>query len=307
MSDSRDHARLSRWWSEVFAVRDTGSDIFTAPPTESAFERLYGGQVASQCMLAAAATVDDEAVPHSLHTSFLQAGHNTLGVTYRVDRIRETRSMSTRLVTAEQSGRTLAVSVVSFHRISARAERAVEHEWPPSAAVPPQPVPSPETLLSREESLVRRYGKDSCGEAGDIWPVELRYIDRTPWNDEISEPRNRLWLKSIEVPAVPGAHPAALAFATDLPMFEPVFFPTGVPWREVMGSKYVLGSSLDHTIWFHRRVRLDDWLLLELFAPIAHASRAFIRGELRVPSGQLVASVAQEVVFMNPRRTGGPA
>jgi acyl-CoA thioesterase-2 len=72
-----------------------------------------------------------------------------------------------------------------------------------------------------------------------------------------------------------------------------------------MAGKIVLGSSLDHTIWFHRPARLDDWLLLELFAPVAHASRAFIRGELRAPSGHLVASVAQEVVFVNPRSSRG--
>jgi acyl-CoA thioesterase-2 len=302
--ERRDRTHSSQWWGEVFEVRDTGADIFCAPPTQSAFQRMYGGQVAAQCMLAAAATVDDEALPHSLHTSFLRGGDNTVGVAYRIDRIRESRSMSTRLVTAEQSGRTLATSVASFHRLSAHAERAFDHEWPLSVADPPHPAPRPETLPSRQESLVRRYGSDFHGEPDDTWPVDLRYIDRTPWSDGISAPRNRMWLRTIDVPDVPGAHPAALAFATDLPMFEPVLFPTGVPWREVMTNDFVLGSSVDHTIWFHRPVRADDWLLLELFAPIAYASRAFIRGELRVPSGQLVASVAQEVVFMNPRSPG---
>jgi acyl-CoA thioesterase II len=298
-----DHARMLGWWREVFALHSPRTDTFTAPSTQSAFARLYGGQVAAQSMLAAAATVDDGILPHSQHTSFLRGGDTTVAVTYRVDRIRDSRAMSTRVVTAEQSGRVLATSIVSFHQIAARAEHAFEHEWPSRTSEHVPPAPHPDSLPSRAESLLRRYGKDIPDQAADIWPVDMRYVERTPWSDGVSAPRNRLWLRSIQYPDVPGAHPAALAFATDLPMFEPVFFPTGITWSEVMASKLVLGSSLDHTIWFHRPARLDDWLLLELFAPVAHASRAFIRGELRAPSGQLVASVAQEVVFVDPRQS----
>jgi acyl-CoA thioesterase II len=84
-------------------------------------------------------------------------------------------------------------------------------------------------------------------------------------------------------------------------MFEPVCFPTGIPWSDMIGSAALLGATLNHAVWFHRPARLDDWLLLEQLAPIAHGYRAFCRGELRSPSGQLVASVAQEMVFVVPR------
>src|ERR1700761_6391889 len=98
-----------------------------------------------------------------------------------------------------------------------------------------------------------------------------------------------------------GGSAAALAFATDMPMFEPVCFPTGIAWRDMIGHTALLGATLNHSVWLHRPARLDDWLLLEQFAPIAHEYRAFCRGELRSRSRELVASVAQEMVFVAPR------
>jgi acyl-CoA thioesterase II len=130
----------------------------------------------------------------------------------------------------------------------------------------------------------------------------LRYVDHVPWSDSAAPPRNRLWLKAIGYPRqIAGADAAALAFATDMPMFEPVYFPTGIAWHDMIGHTALLGATLNHSVWLHRPARLDDWLLLEQFAPIAYEYRAFCRGELRSRSGQLVASVAQEMVFVAPR------
>jgi acyl-CoA thioesterase II len=124
----------------------------------------------------------------------------------------------------------------------------------------------------------------------------------------VAPPRNRTWLKAIGYPRqIAGADAAALAFATDLPMFEPVYFPTGMPWRDMIGHTALLGATLNHSVWLHRPAPLDDWLLLEQFAPIAHGYRAFCRGELRSRSRQLVASVAQEMVFVPPRTSPSDA
>ncbi len=138
------------------------------------------------------------------------------------------------------------------------------------------------------------------------WPVDLRYADRAPWllaatpTDKI--PRNRIWLRSPEYSGdLHGSDAAALTFATDLPMFEPVFFPTEIDWQDVISGTAFMGASVDHSLWFHRPARLDEWLLLEQFAPVAHDSRAFIRAEVRTRAGALIASVAQEVVFIAPR------
>lgn len=162
--DRQDRERSVQWWRELFAMNGNGADVFTAPPTASAFARLYGGQIAAQSMLAASATVDDGNVPHSLRLVSARRD-NAAAVTYRVDRIRDSRSMSTRVVTAEQSGRVLATSVVSFHQISVRAEHASEHEWPSPTAelIPPARIRTP----------CRHASSHSCTVTGTTSPAKL--------------------------------------------------------------------------------------------------------------------------------------
>jgi acyl-CoA thioesterase II len=311
VADPADNTESVGWWQKIFALQEVAANTYQADPIRSGLPRLYGGQVGAQSLLAAAATVDSDRVPHSLHTSFLHAGDDTRAITYEVDRVRDSRSMSTRVVTAQQDGRMLATSVVSFHLApSGDPQPPIEHEWPPAHGEPVQPLPDPDTLPSRRTSLSHRYGDDIPSGAAPQWPVDLRYVDQVPWSDSVAPPRNRLWLKAIDYPRqIAGADAAVLAFATDLPMFEPVYFPTGIPWHEMIGHTALLGATLNHSVWLHRPARLDDWLLLEQFAPIAHGYRAFCRGELRSRSRQLVASVAQEMVFVAPRTRppGGPA
>lgn len=297
-------AEVVHWWRDVFSLRRIAADTYTAGPARSAFNRLYGGQIAAQSLLAAAETVGPDSAAHSLHTSFLRAGDGALAVTYRVDRVRDSRSVSTRVVTAEQAGRLLATAIASFHTPpSADAPPSVEHEWPSDYSARVRPPPEPTTLPTRAQSLAERFDGHIPEGAADAWPVDLRYVDRTPWSDSSSTPpRNRLWMRAPGFPRdIAGADAAAVAFATDLPMFEPVFFPTDIAWRDVISHNILMGSSLDHTVWFHRPANLDDWLLLEQFAPVAHRYRGFCRGELRSRAGQLVASVAQEMVFVAPR------
>ncbi len=298
-----DNVEPERWWQQIFILHQIAADTYEAGATRSGLSRLYGGQVEAQSLLAAAATVDAERVVNSLRTSFLNAGDEARPITYEVNRVRESRSLSTRCVTAQQDGRMLATSVASFHTApSADAPPSIEHEFPPTQREPTQPLLDPEELRSRLVSLSERYGHDIPRGAIRQWPVDLRYVDHAPWDDSVAAPRNRLWLKAIDYPRhVAGADAAVMAFATDLPMFEPVLFPTGIAWRDMISSTALFGSTLDHSVWFHRPAPLDDWLLFEQFAPIAHGYRAFCRGELRCRSGQLVASVAQEMVFVAPR------
>jgi acyl-CoA thioesterase-2 len=301
--DPADCAEPASWWQKIFTLPEIAADTYQTDPICSGLPRLYGGQVGAQSLLAAAATVDPDRAVNSLHTSFLHAGDDTRAVTYEVKRVRDSRSMSTRVVTAQQDGRMLATSVASFHAApSDDAPPSIEHEWPPTRDEPVQPLPYPDALPPRGASLSDRYGDDIPSEAARRWPVDLRYVDHTPWSDSVAEPRNRLWLRAIGYPRhVAGADAAAVAFATDLPMFEPVYFPTGMAWRDMIGHTALLGATLNHSVWFHRPAGIDDWLLLVQFAPIAHRYRAFCRAELRSRSGQLVASVAQEMVFVAPR------
>lgn len=302
VTDSADDTESVPWWRTIFALHEIAPDTYRAAPIRAGLPRLYGGQVGAQSLLAAAATVDSTRPAHSLQTTFLHAGDDTRPVTYDVERVRDSRSMSTRVVTARQDGRTLATTVASFHTAASNDPQAsIEHEWPRVETA--DSLPAPEALPSRLASLSERYGPEIPAEAGPRWPVDLRYVDHIPWSDSTAPPRNRIWLKAIGYPRqTRGADAAALAFATDLPMFEPVYFPTGMAWHDMVGHTSLLGATLNHSVWFHRPARLDDWLLLEQFAPIAHGFRAFCRGELRSRSGQLVASVAQEMVFVERRK-----
>jgi acyl-CoA thioesterase-2 len=301
---------FGRWWAEVLTLRRTGEDRFEAQPSPAAFGRMYGGQLAAQSLLAAAGTVTDGLDPNAVHTVFLRGGDVTRPVTYQVERARQSRSLSTRLVRAVQGDRLLATATASFHRPPAEMSRPLEHETGTFGGPEPSPggsrpaAPDPESLPGRPERLARRFGEDVPPGAAPVWPVDVRYVDRAPW-DENGAPTaayNRLWMRAGgPLPDVPAAHAAALTFASDYPMFEPVLYPHSIDWTELISGRSVYGASLDHALWFHRLPRFDEWLLLEQVSPVAARCRGFSRAEARTADGRLVATVAQEVAFTEPR------
>ena len=287
---------FDRWWTDVLTIRPRSGDAFEAGPAPSAFPRLYGGQVAAQSLLAGAATVDPLREPHSLHTTFLRGGDHSRPVTYSVERLRESRNLSTRLVRAEQDGRLLATATASFHTPGG-LRRHLDHEDGPTG-----PVPAPATLPGRPERLAAAFGAAVPDAGAAVWPVDLRYVDRVPWEPGPAEARNRLWMRAAtRLPDVRAVHAAALAFATDLPMFEPVLFPHGLDWAEMIAGRSVYGASLDHALWFHRPARADTWQLLVQVSPVSARDRGFCRAEVRSEDGRLVATVAQEIGFVDPR------
>lgn len=300
----------SRWWAEVLCVRALdakvfGDDAFEAGPAPSAFPRLYGGQVAAQGLVAAASTVDGDREPHATHTSFLRGGDVARPVVYRVERVRDSRTLSTRLVRAEQDGRLLATATASFHRAGGDLPRAgLSHDLPSDRS---EAAPPPDSLPTRAERLGAAFGDDIPAAGAPVWPVDVRHIDRAPWESPGEQlgtaPHNRLWVRGFgSLPDVPAAHAAALTFATDHPMFEPILFPHDVDWVDLVNGRSLYGASLDHALWFHRFPRLDDWLLVDQVAPVADRSRGYCRADVRTAGGLIVASVAQEVIFAEARR-----
>lgn len=292
----------TRWWAEALTVRPAGRDTFEAGPAPAAFPRLYGGQIAAQGLVAAASTVAGDREPHATHTAFLRGGDITLPVVYRVERVRESRTFSTRLVRAEQEGRLLATATASF-RLDDGAAPDLEHDIGPDGSAP---VPPPESLPTRPERLTAAFGDDVPEAGAPVWPVDVRHVDRAPWDPpqdrDGDRPRSRIWIRGLgTLPDVPAAHAAALTFATDHPMFEPILFPHDVDWRDLVTGRSLYGTSLDHALWFHRPPRFDGWLLLDQVAPVAGRSRGYCRAGVRTADGATTASVAQEVVFVSPR------
>jgi len=251
-------------------------------PTEER-QRVFGGQVCAQALMAAGRTAAVGRV-HSLHAYFLRPGDPTVPILYQVDRIRDGRSFSTRRVVAIQGGEAIFNLSASFHV----DETGPEHQ------IPMPEVPDPETLPTLPERLEQWRAELSA------WyyrphPIDQRYIGSIPWaaasRDEDPDPRQQLWLRADgELTDDSLLHACVAAYASDLSLYDTIVRPHEVRW----GEAEFMGASLDHCMWFHRRFRADDWLLYDTDSPIATAARGLARGFFFDRAGSLVVSVVQE-------------
>ncbi len=255
-------------------------------PDERESQRVFGGQVLAQALVAAGRT-QQQGVAHSLHAYFLRPGDPRVPILYQVDRTRDGRSFTTRRVTAIQHGRAIFHLEASFQR----AEPGPEHQLEMPAA------PAPESLPSFTEHMAR-----SAREAGrpEAWqgsgaarlPFDHRYATQfNPWLETRLPPRLLVWLRATgAMPDDPLLHQCVLAYASDLTLMDTALLPHGVPWD---GEGYQI-ASLDHAMWFHRSFRADEWLLFDHESPAAAGARGMISGRLYQRDGRLVASVVQE-------------
>jgi acyl-CoA thioesterase-2 len=283
---------------ELLALRRVDEDLFRGAPSGMFTHRIYGGDVAAQTLMAAAATVAPNRPPHSIHVHFLRAGDPLEAVDYEVERVRESRTLSTRLVRASQGGRTLALGTASFHVVRSGPQHQVD----------PVPAPDPHTLTGRAEQMARlekEWPDDGTRPPQLVtvdWPIDVRFVDRAPHEvDGPAEPSNRLWLRAIDaLPGEPAVHAAVLTFATDMPMWEPGMFPHPVKWTDAVSGRAWFSSSLDHTLFFHQPFRADEWLLMTQLNPVAAGSRAMGEAKIYTRDGRLVASIVQESVMSPP-------
>lgn len=243
-------------------------------------QRVFGGQVAAQALMAAGRTVEHGNV-HSLHSYFLRPGDPKVPILYEVDRIRDGRSFTTRRVVAIQHGRAIYNMQASFHT----EENSLEHQF----TMPD--VPSPDTLLSLRERVLAEQGEL------DEWfkrphPIEQRFIGELPWSPQRNlEPRQQLWIKADGTLADGQLlHSCVATYASDMSLFDAILAPHRVRWDD----GHFMGASLDHCMWFHREFRADDWLLYDTDSPIAHGARGLARGFLYDRSGRLCVSLVQE-------------
>ena len=255
-------------------------NIFRGVQPEEERQRVFGGQVAAQALMAAGRTVERGNV-HSLHSYFLRPGDPKIPILYEVDRIRDGKSFTTRRVVAIQHGRAIYSMEASFHV----AEDSLEHQF----TMPD--VPDPESLPTLREKVLEANGDV------DEWfsrphPIDQRFIGELPWSPNHSkEPRQRLWIKADGTLADGQLlHSCIAAYASDMSLFDAILAPHSVRWQD---GKF-MGASLDHCMWFHRDFRADDWLLYDTDSPLAHGARGLARGFLYDRAGQLVVSVVQE-------------
>jgi acyl-CoA thioesterase-2 len=252
--------------------------VFRGPPPNDVKRQVFGGQVIAQSLMAASRTVEAGRAVHSLHSYFLLSGDPTLPIVFLVERVRDGRSYTTRKVVARQNGRDIFILTASFHV----SEEGVEHR-------PPSPIGQ---VPHAEDLEPTRF------QPGFLHPIDMRPVPAGAAPGTTGRPVRHVWARADSaLPEDPIIHTGSVAYASDLTMLVTAL----VPHALVAGSPDVMMASLDHSMWFHRPFRGDEWLLHETESPIAHGGRALTRGEIYDQAGHLVASIAQEGVLRRRR------
>lgn len=246
--------------------------------------RVFGGQVLAQGLVAAGRTVEGRRA-HSLHGYFMLPGDVSTPIVYQVDRIRDGRSFTTRRVLAIQEGREIFSMLCSFHA----DEEGIEH------GAARADVPAPETL-PRELDLVRAMAERIPEHLRAVYtqdrPIDFRPVDPVdPFAPERREPEKHLWFRADgTMPDEPILHQAVLAYASDYGLLSTAVLPHGLSFL----MRRVQAASLDHAVFFHRPLRVDEWHLYSMDSPAAYGARGFTRGTIHAQDGTVVASTVQE-------------
>ena len=269
-------------------------DIFRGrSPEGERRQRVFGGQVAGQALVAAGRTVPADRPVHSLHAYFIRPGDPTVPLIYLVERVRDGRSFTTRRVTTIQHGKTIFTLSASFHR----DEPGVEH------ADPMPDVPPPDAIATTAERMEKLFGP-SVREWYDGNPIDIRHIGPLSFEAErdpsLRTTRNMVWLRvDGDLPDDPLLHVCLMTYASDMTLLDSVLLAHGLSWADGRTT----GASLDHAMWFHGPFRADRWLLYAQDSPVARGSRGLARGEVYTSDGDLVVSVVQEGLVRTSRAT----
>ena len=268
----------------------TSEDIFTGPSQWMPLGRVFGGQVLAQSLVAATRTVAEDRVVHSMHAYFLRPGDVSQPITFSVDRIHDGRSFSTRRTQAYQNGEPILSTILSFQE----EDPGLDHQSPMPVGLPePESLPSTAEVLAGVEHPVATF-----------WATErafdMRHVPSPVYFSVEGEhvPHQAVWLRAMRrLPDDPNVHRAALAYASDYSILEPIIRGHGVSW----GTPGLKAASLDHAMWWHRFGRVDEWMLYVQESPNAIGGRGLSLGRIYSRDGVLLASVAQEGMVRVPQ------
>ena len=268
---------------ELLDLEQIELDIFRGRSPDEQRQRVFGGQVAGQALVAAGRTVPPDRPVHSLHAYFIRPGDTAVPLVYTVDRTRDGRSFTTRRVSAIQHGRTIFTLSASFHH----AEPGPEH------ADPMPEVPPPEQVEPNSERWARVLGQDHPRLFES--PFDLRSVGplsvEAEHDPSLRTNRNLVWLRvDGDLPDDPLLHVCLMTYVSDMTLLDTVLLAHGLSWADGRTT----GASLDHAMWFHRPFRADRWLLYAQESPVAFGGRGLARGEVFTAEGELVVSVVQE-------------
>ena len=270
---------------ELLDLETIDLNLFRGIQPDTMLQRVFGGQVAAQALVAGARTVEAPRLVHSLHSYFLRPGDPAVPIVYDVERIRDGKSFSTRRVVARQHGRPIYYMTLSCQI----PEDGYDHQ----DRMPDVPTPAETPELG---ALLRKVRGEGAGAWLEEWAsLELRWIGDSgrggiPTSDD-RPAEVRLWIRTNgSLGDDPLIHQAAFTYLSDLTLLGSALVPHDVD----LGSPHVQSASLDHTIWFHRPFRADEWLLYDQTSPSASGARGLGIGRVFSEDGTLVATVAQE-------------
>lgn len=260
-------------------------DLFRGARTSEPSVRVYGGQVIGQALMAACRTVDAERMPHSLHAYFMRPGNPEIPIVYQVSRDRDGGSFASRRVVAIQNGKPILNLAASFHIV----EPGVSHQFPMPAA------PAPESLEEDRVSVGRFLDMISPERRAPMLrarPIEFRPTDPAArFTDKPLPPNQAYWFRAVApLPDDRILHRVLLAYASDMALLATCMLPHGLSWAR----NELQEASLDHALWIHDDLRLDEWHLYVQDSPWSGGARGVNRGLIYTRNGRLVASVAQE-------------
>ncbi|MEZ5169873.1 MAG: acyl-CoA thioesterase II [Acidimicrobiia bacterium] len=260
-------------------------NLFRGRSPDEDTQRVFGGQVAGQALVAAGRTVEPERDVHSLHAYFLRPGDPEVPIVYEVDRLRDGRSFTTRRVVAIQHGRAIFNLQASFQI----REVGPEHQYEAPEA------PDPESLPTFGERLERH--RDRFGPEFDEWaerdrPIDSRHCAEPPWLDPSPRGAEQLvWIRADgDLPDERFIHECVVTYASDFTLLDTAMLPHDM--SSASGGYQI--ASLDHAMWFHRPFRADEWLLYHQKTPSASGARGIAEGFLYTQGGDLVVTVIQE-------------
>jgi acyl-CoA thioesterase-2 len=269
----------------LLALERIEEDLFRGGQAGDAMVRVFGGQVIGQALMAACRTVPADRPPHSLHAYFMRPGNPAAPIVYQVSRDRDGGSFTSRRVVAIQDGRPILNLAASFHI----AEPGRSHQF----GMPD--VPAPETLPGEAETASRFIDQIPEARRGFLLrprPIEFRpVVPELRYERSPQPPHQSYWFRTVAaVPEDQVLHRVLLAYASDMMLLSTSMLPHGLGWVR----DEVQEASLDHALWIHEDVRVDDWLLYTQDSPWSGGARGLNRGLIYRRDGTLVASVAQE-------------
>ncbi|HKP44461.1 acyl-CoA thioesterase II [Mycobacterium sp.] len=273
-------------FEELLAVLDLNQlddDTFIGSHPSKNPVRTFGGQMMAQSFVAASRTVSEKLPPSAISVHFIAGGDPEKDLEYHVVRLRDERRFANRRVDVRQGGELLTTAMISY----LSGGRGIEHGIEPPELADPESVPPVDELLQGYEDVVPHF-------VNALRPIDWRYTNDPTWvmrdkGEKLTY--NRVWMKAEgAMPDDPVLHCAALVYSSDTTVLDSIISTHGLSW----GFDRIFAVTTNHSVWFHRPVRFDEWVLYSTTSPVAADSRGLGTGHFFDRSGQLLATVVQE-------------